>query len=352
MIVVLDANVILADPWLRGTQFGTLIDGLKTVGGTLAVPALVVDEVVTKYEETYEQARGKTISCWEELNKLSREEIITPTIKPASQAASEYREWLLARLAQISARILPIPDVPHQVVIARELSRKRPFRNGKGYRDYLIWETVLRTPGRVVFVTMNTSDFGEVGELHRDLAEDVERTAIKRDSFDVSWNLRAFNEVYILPRLQQLEEIRKRLEVEGQIIEWFKDNTDSLLVEEDLLIVGMGMPPGAGRAGLVRLKSDPEVEIQAVWEREPGRYLVRVQAELPVTFSADFDADDYKNFAEVRELLGPEDMPAGSSASLSDQENEFLVSMVFTIGGNSLRIVDWDIEQIDARYVY
>jgi len=77
--------------------------------------------------------------------------------------------------------ILPYPDVSHRDVTARALARRRPFDSlgHEGYRDALIWESVLafaRTLARerVVLVSRNSKDFADAaGDLHADLRRDV-----------------------------------------------------------------------------------------------------------------------------------------------------------------------------------
>ncbi len=354
MRVVLDSDVILADPWMRGTQFGTLIDGLRSLGGQIAVPTVVVEEVVNKYGEQFKKARDKALVGYRDVQRLLAQPLSPPELPNSDAAQTRYRTTLLARIKEVGGEILPIPDISHEDVLARALARLRPFSARGGYRDCLIWETVLQTPGVVCFVTRNKRDFAEGDNLHSELARDLERTSYRRDGFEVAWGVSHFNEAHVLPHLRQVEEVRQRLETEGagpvDLHEWIRTHLQDYLVDEDLLFAGMGMPDGAGSAGLPRLTASPKVEVEEVWERKPGRYLVRVTAELPVTFIASFEAEDYARYEEVRNLLG-EHMPPGSSATL-DWTNEFILQMLFTVSREPGEIVDWDVEEVSTRYLY
>jgi hypothetical protein len=55
-----------------------------------------------------------------------------------------YRDDLEEILREANGEILPIPTVPHRRLIERAVARRRPFdANGDGYRDALVWESVL-----------------------------------------------------------------------------------------------------------------------------------------------------------------------------------------------------------------
>ena len=59
-----------------------------------------------------------------------------------------------------------MPQVSHADLVERDLSSRKPFSpTGKGYRDALIWESVvelctdLTDADTLIFVTDNKSDF-------------------------------------------------------------------------------------------------------------------------------------------------------------------------------------------------
>jgi hypothetical protein len=78
---------------------------------------------------------------------------------------------------------VPLPTVGHQVLLTRALESRKPFdeRGGDGYRDALIWHTVLDIcrecdgDTQVVFVTNNTNYFcdKDAGELLAPLQAEV-----------------------------------------------------------------------------------------------------------------------------------------------------------------------------------
>jgi hypothetical protein len=77
-----------------------------------------------------------------------------------------------------NTEFLATPSIPHSELVKRALRRRKPFsERGTGYRDSLIWITVLallrRSEETVAFVTANSADFAAGKALHPHLLEDV-----------------------------------------------------------------------------------------------------------------------------------------------------------------------------------
>lgn len=96
---------------------------------------------------------------------------------------------------------LPYPSTSHEEIVQRLLDGRRPFKrpvsSGKnsksvegrkdtGYRDFLIWMAVLElvrecVNTKVIFVSLNTTEFADELKLHPDLLSDL--THDERDRF-------------------------------------------------------------------------------------------------------------------------------------------------------------------------
>lgn len=106
--------------------------------------------------------------------------------------------------------VLPIPEAPHDEVLIRDLRREKPFNaSGKGYRDTLIWLSLLdaakrEKPQKVFFVTNNVEDFGDKKskKLHPALASEASRIGVPvelvRDVF-------ALTKHHLAPMLKPVE---------------------------------------------------------------------------------------------------------------------------------------------------
>jgi len=360
MLVVLDANTLVADFRLQGTHFGLLLDTKKRLGMKLCVPEVVLEETVNKFRERVEdhlQAVARNVG---ELGKLVSLESkgLVGDLPDSDQVVKDYRLQLQELFKTHSIKVLPVPQVEHSDIIARDLLRKKPFGGRSGYRDYLIWESILQllrlARDDLVYVTENKKDFAKEGEIHPDLIADLEARQLQSHRVSLSVGLRAFNERYVIPYLTRVEDLKEELDQRGvgplDLHEWVSRNCEELLDREDLLVVGVGVPPGVGSAGPPRLRQAPEIQVQDVYEVEPGSYLARLEVILDVEFSIDFDWEDYESSEEVRAFLGPADEPF--SSAFSDFDNEFKLELELRIEGRPPSATAYEIHKISARYLY
>jgi hypothetical protein len=188
LTVVIDTTVLGGDWLLRGAAAEFLVAESSRERLILVVPELVIREAVNLYRRKFESSEKALRSAVRDHRKLaidSRDlQVGQLSIDLDSQQATDtYEGSLRERLEKIGAEIAPIPDVAHDKLITRALAGHRPFdpHGHKGYRDALIWHTVLevsRRHGRVVFISNNVSDFAvskkEPAKLAARLREDVE----------------------------------------------------------------------------------------------------------------------------------------------------------------------------------
>jgi hypothetical protein len=248
MLLILDSNVFISDFWLRGTQFALLKDAVQRIGGELLVPEVVNAEVRTKYREKLAEAiRAEAKATTAVSDLLGPSASPTPS-RDLDAACRAYGDHLDRELKAIGAKLLPIPEVSHQAMLSLALDRKRPFDNeGRGYRDALIWETILKLArergGQISFVSMD-SDFGTDAGLHTDLSNSL--AGISRvGGFEFHKSLALFNDKWIRPTLEKLDDLVARLnrgegpDVKGAILEGLRQ---SLLQGEDMADLGLGFP--------------------------------------------------------------------------------------------------------------
>ena len=132
----------------------------------LVVPELVIRETINKWSEKVTQLERHRTQAISEL--VAARALRMPRTKQLNvEAAAASEERRLRELLETAEALVPaIPEVPHESVVARALARRRPFDNeGKdGYRDTLLWETVLcliRDEKDVLLVSNDIRAFGE-----------------------------------------------------------------------------------------------------------------------------------------------------------------------------------------------
>jgi len=295
---------------MSGSSFFTLSEAVRAELIELKVPDVVIDEVVNRFREDLEETFQMKRKLDNKLSSLLKKEInnSSPDIC-VDKEVIDYRNFLLSQLKKLNAEVIPYPDTPHKLIVERCLRRRAPFKkDGRGYRDSLIWESIVQlsksTEEPVVFVTSNTTDFGSGPSVTGDLLNDLTNPK----AVELLTGLRAFNEKYLEPNLAMIWEFQDSITRDGAVIipspEWIRKNLLDTLESEDIKAVVFNLPSGAGSLciGGAALKNPPQIEsIRALSEEE---LLVRVLMKVDVDYSISFDWDDYAEYEDVRELLG------------------------------------------------
>jgi predicted nucleic acid-binding protein len=172
--VVLDTNILVAN-FRPGNALRRLLDGARTGQLELLIPDLAIKEAVNKHREQSEKAVRELDRAAAELRRLGIADLDPAPITPKA-ACVVYEARLRRALTDARARILPTVNVPHDRLIDRALARQKPFdHRGAGYRDALLWETILHEArtAPLVFCTTDRGDFTTNGTLAPELAEDL-----------------------------------------------------------------------------------------------------------------------------------------------------------------------------------
>lgn len=260
--VILDANVVIGDYWLRSPSFLLLREFLKNSKATLVVPKIVFEEVVNHHREDVRKLKADTQDNLREAARLFRATNVGNWLNELNtrEAKASYEQFLSEQLTKIGAVFPDYANIPHGDVVKRDLRRRKPFQqSGKGYRDTLLWETILRgyvLPDTLtVIVTHNSKDFsGGDDTLHKDLLQDIWSRKTVSAHVVISPSLLAFTDTYIVPHLTRRKEFAVLVQnnkVQGlDLEEVCEEQMDALVtaVNED----GWAMTDGS---------YDPEVDV-------------------------------------------------------------------------------------------
>jgi hypothetical protein len=138
--VVLDSNVFAGrDRYLESTAGQLVRDESASGRLRIAVPEVVMIESDANHRRALRAARDRLLAARAELDALR-----DPQTGHDFSPRRRYRDDLYELVSEARGVVLPIPDTSHEVLIGKAVARKRPFdENGGGYRDALIWDTVL-----------------------------------------------------------------------------------------------------------------------------------------------------------------------------------------------------------------
>ena len=182
MIFVLDTSELHDEKRLDGNLLRLFLLAKALTKQRVCLPAVVIDEHLRASRDAMERS---VAAIERDLRVLSRYwgrlDLRLPTLD------HEYEKWrssIADRLRAAGVEVLPYPTTSHESIAARDLKRRKPFsESGKGYRDALIWESVLdlaaTSDEQIVFVTSNSKDFADGEALHRDLVSDLDARGLQ-----------------------------------------------------------------------------------------------------------------------------------------------------------------------------
>lgn len=187
--------------------------------GNIVVPEIVFDETLNKHREKIREAGSVAQKKLEEYNRLACDEIKIDFETKYVAEDAQYEDFLTSLL--LSNCAYPpegYPDVEHKIIVARALARKKPFKpdGREGYRDYLVWRTVLEivkgNAGPIHFVSENPKDFADENDkrkLHPDLLEEMKQLQIDSTRLTYWSSLKDFIDEVVKPELQRAEDEEK-----------------------------------------------------------------------------------------------------------------------------------------------
>ncbi|MCO5224150.1 MAG: PIN domain-containing protein [Thermomicrobiales bacterium] len=196
MRVFLDTSVVKAEGYyFQSISMKSIIDVADQLGIELLVPDVVYEEARNLHENDIAQQLQLVRKALTAIDRISRTKLDDKVIgQLESQADQMYWGWLMNTLLKSPFRRAPLPEINNYQAMIRAIEKGPPF-GGKndGYRDYLIWMTivdeVINGEGElpVHFITQNVHDFAEDSraakiDLHHRLKLDLEAVGVRSDS--------------------------------------------------------------------------------------------------------------------------------------------------------------------------
>ena len=316
MNVILDANLLVADFHLSGKDFRLLWSEASRIPADIFLPRVAFDETVNKYRERLEKQLSVSTKHAKMLGHLLNRDL-APCLPPSSlqRLVLDYESELQSTLTKRRVKVLPYPSVSHQKMVQRDLARMKPFRpGGAGYRDALIWESLVsfchaHTASTVVFVTLNKRDFGSGPDFAVELATELTDRQIDPQKMQVCCGLDKFNRLFIIPRLEVLPTSTDRLVAIGlpsfDIQRWFAEQGATILEAEDLGLFCLGFEPEHGSVILRSVDQVRKINVLDVRRLTSGEILITAEAELDLVLSVSASGRDWERSDAVREFFGP-----------------------------------------------
>lgn len=194
LALVLDTNAIHGDPWLASPPGAALLGLADSDACLIVLPEVVRDEL---HRQRREAARVSHAHAEKGIEAMAQAGV--DVSKAKSQLHKAFKkidadiDGAFGKLLGHKGVVIePVPDVQVADILARDLARRRPFMEvahkqnpaSVGFRDTLIWETVLaildpsRGHEKVLLVTADKGFLGDDSTIHPDLLSDLDDRGI------------------------------------------------------------------------------------------------------------------------------------------------------------------------------
>ena len=183
MKIVLDTNILHNAFFLNKADLISISKTARENKIQILLPEVVLKEFINQYKKELKKLRNSIDEISSKSSKLLLDFTLSTNLTKEliDMKISLYPDTLRSRLNDLGIEIIPYPLISHEKVVERDLDARRPFKeSGRGYRDTLIWESVLNVIDKsskeipdVVFVSNNIKDFCEDNTLHPDLVRDL-----------------------------------------------------------------------------------------------------------------------------------------------------------------------------------
>lgn len=327
MLIVLDSNILISDFFLNSHSSIISLQHTEELGLKIIIPVLVFEETVENFVRNREKLK----------NEFSR--FVPPEENAAFQNLINfnYREFLNDIINKYKISIIDYPETPLKEIAQRAIGKRKPFKKGgKGFRDTVIWHSVLQLltdkKENVVFVTNNYKDFAtETGEFHPELVCDIPEDL--KNKLTILPSLHRVAERYIYTKLQYIEELYNELYDNNHrhisIPEIIKEidvyDQENWVFEENDVV-----------AHVSKIESIPNFDISDVRRLSDGKIHVEIDAHAMVELSISNYSIDHHFW------INGEDLYLGASLILDSKAKKLLsIEIGYSEIGSDLSDIEW-----------
>lgn len=210
MNIILDANSVIGEGFGASVRFKTLLSVARVLKYPIYIPQISLDEAMAKFPRVLEQeiqsVRDRLAKVGNYLRRDMQSSLDALDVETETQI---LWKTLSAQLSEGEVSVVDYPDVPHKAIINRATARRKPFdEKGSGYRDTLIWMTVLdlipQTDDSIIFVSKDKDFRDKQGSLHPELVKEVTDLGLPSDRVVLVNDLAALMDRYIRPNLNRV----------------------------------------------------------------------------------------------------------------------------------------------------
>ncbi|KRT15916.1 hypothetical protein ASU31_10415 [Pedobacter ginsenosidimutans] len=164
MKIFIDTNVFYQNWHLRSAHFQLLINFANNSGVELLMSDLVCEEVQNKQEISMQEVATSLNNSLKAFNKVNAEALEVDVYSQIEKY--NFKNILVDNFDRLT--FIPYDSIPQKKLVHRAIKQIKPFfTEDKGYRDTLIWLSLLeylkhnKIKDEIIFVQANANDFFE-----------------------------------------------------------------------------------------------------------------------------------------------------------------------------------------------
>ncbi|HEY1772931.1 MAG TPA: PIN domain-containing protein [Gammaproteobacteria bacterium] len=358
--VILDSNVFVERDWRANKPSMKLLRAAVDAGICIVVvPQIVIEEVENKFREALEKSMEKLAEQTQRINELAGEDVVDKTKLGAklNETIERYSKDFRSSLESLKYSQPSYEAVPQGRLVKRALLRRKPFvESGRGYRDALLWESLLPVlkddEGETVLVTENHKDFcdKDVEQLHENLVNDLREMGKKQINVSVCRDIQTLIKKVLNPQLELVIALKKQETIKPVAFDfksWFFANRDAIQekLESEILDKGLTWWPGEmSDNASIRYVEDPD-RIELIEEYQLGKD--REYQSYEVTGYITLDLYIHRpDFYWLREQydLGLEDEDWNDHVVWASAIPIFVYSVSLEIGENNAEVLNYEVK--------
>lgn len=282
----LDANAIAEDYLLERNPARLLLREAREGRIELIAPQVAIDEAVNKYREEIEERFREARRAKRRLQGLRAIDQSQAAFELSTDdATTAYEQLLTDTLTAAGAEVLGYPAVAHEDVTKRALERRRPFDpEGKdGYRDTLVWETLVEHANdqdTIVLVTGDNDAFGKKDGLRTELQEELEARGLPRGSIRRIHRIADFTDT--LPSVPQHQlEFEHVVSSPGHVREAFLAGVEEEALDwDEAQPASLGLDVEVDHVYMDSVRDVRNVKVIAARELEDGTVALELEADI------------------------------------------------------------------------
>lgn len=298
MHIVVDTNVLIANPPLTSEKFRILVEYARRTESPIFVSDIALLELEGAMRRQLESHVARLNSITRSIESLTGTAPKVTELPDPEAAARLYVESVRKQCGLTDARILKSKPEHMNALVQRAVGRVRPFNeHGQEFRDALMWLQILdigasdKKPDSIAFISSNTRDFGLNDSLHPTLRTEAEERNLNLQYFpslDEFLKAHAERIAFITPDFVETalpaEDIRDAVQhdrsLERRLERWVSWRHDGLTYFKLIQVIWVELDdyyvypaPGGGWTVIAVYLGEVEVEGEVeTWDRRGDYY--------------------------------------------------------------------------------